>query len=207
MKEEWRRQVRSDRKRDIKPTIDISLHDAIYRLSYITRTPVKDVCEAICVYGINSSAIRGKLAVYFRRNIRINNTLYNGNLDRKQITKRTSNGVCERISLRLSKDDHEVVNALAYGLDCSTSRACALLLEQGMKDFDFVDNYVRKHLEDSLDDKRLQELKKVMRYVSGKDAEIDSWASLLSAIVDEVKKPVSSTKELVSEFLINTWNK
>ncbi|MFF3150633.1 hypothetical protein ACFVRU_55310, partial [Streptomyces sp. NPDC057927] len=164
MKEKWQRQVRSDKKTDIKPTIDVNLHDAIYRLSYITRTPVKDVCEAICIYGMNSSVIRGNLALYFRRNIRINNTLYNGSLERIQVNKRTSNGVCERISLRLSKNDHEVVKALAYGLDCSTSRACAMLLEQGMTDFEFVDGYVRKHLEDSLDDKRLKELKKVMRY-------------------------------------------
>ncbi|MCM3176307.1 hypothetical protein [Cytobacillus horneckiae] len=54
MIEEKKRKTRSDKKKDIKPTINIKLHECINRLSYITNTPVKDVGVHICMAELES---------------------------------------------------------------------------------------------------------------------------------------------------------
>lgn len=198
------RKRRSDKKRDVKPTIDVNLKDAIYRLSFVTRTPVKEVCEELCLYSLNNRKIRDNISIYIRRDIRLGNTFFNGNKDREGLP--TSGQENERISLRLTSEVHEMVNVLAYGLDCSVSKACAMLLHEGMNDFEFVNQYVRKYLADSLDEHTLREVEKIISYVEKENGESkDSWAAVLSAMIDEVKKPVITAKEVVGEFLISTW--
>ncbi|MDA6082696.1 hypothetical protein OSJ97_24410, partial [Escherichia coli] len=59
------RKTRSDKKRDVKPTISIDLKNCIYRLSYITNTPVKDVIETICEKGLQSRKVMEYLSEYF----------------------------------------------------------------------------------------------------------------------------------------------
>lgn len=199
------RKRRSDKKRDVKPTIDVNLKDAIYRLSFVTRTPVKEVCEELCLYSLNNRNIRDNISNYIRRDIRLDNTFFNGKRDRKEMPIIAS-GDSERISLRLTSEVHEMVNVLGYGLDCSVSKACALLLHQGMNDFEFVNEYVRKYLADSLDEHTLREVEKIVSYVEKENGESkDSWAAVLSAMIDEVKKPVITAKEVVGEFLISNW--
>lgn len=198
------RKRRSDKKRDVKPTIDVNLKDAIYRLSFVTRTPVKEVCEELCLYGLNNRKIRDNISIYIRRDIRLGNTFFNGNKNREAFP--TSGEENERISLRLTSEIHEMVNVLAYGLDCSVSKACALLLHEGMNDFEFVNQYVRKYLADSLDEHTLREVEKIVSYVEKENGKSkDSWAAVLSAMIDEVKKPVITAKEVVGEFLVSTW--
>ncbi len=80
------RKRRSDKKRDVKPTIDVNLKDAIYRLSFVTRSPVKEVCEELCLYSLNNRKIRDNISVYMRRDIRLGSTFFNGNKELQQNT-------------------------------------------------------------------------------------------------------------------------
>lgn len=99
-----------------------------------------------------------------------------------------------------------MVNVLSYGLDCSVSKACALLLYEGMNDFEFVNEYVKKYLADNLDEHHLREVEKIVSYVEKENGENkDSWAAVLSAMIDELKRPVVTAKEFIGEFLINNW--
>ncbi|WP_245579618.1 hypothetical protein [Alteribacter aurantiacus] len=79
--EEKTRKVRSDKKRDVKPTIPFQLRECIYRLSYITNRPVKDVAEAICLYGLASKKVMEHLSKNFRRDFMGESTLYVGDLE------------------------------------------------------------------------------------------------------------------------------
>ena len=74
-----KRKVRSDKKRDVKPTISSNLKHCIYRLSYITSTPVKDVAETLCEKGLRSRKVMDYLSTYFRRDLKFANT------DRKSV--------------------------------------------------------------------------------------------------------------------------
>ncbi|HGE5798668.1 hypothetical protein [Bacillus thuringiensis] len=70
---EQERKVRKDKKVDIKPTISVDLKECIYRLSYITNKPVKDVALHICDYALHSKEIMEILSESFRRNLTIHN--------------------------------------------------------------------------------------------------------------------------------------
>lgn len=198
------RKVRSDKKRDVKPTVKVELKDAIYRLSYITQTPVKDVAERMIEYAIRNQSILNNLAHSFRRVVRINDTLYLGHIDNKRIDRR-EDGVCERLTSRLTSHDYETVSALAYALDVNPTRVCAVLLEASMRDFTFVNTYVSCYLKTQLTSSQMKELRSIMQYVNEDAEEQMSFTTLLSMIVDEVSAPVSRIKDAVSEFIINNW--
>lgn len=209
MGERATRKVRSDKKWSVQPTISKELKDCVYRLSYITDVPVKDVVEAICSNGIDSKKVMTHLSLNFRRDTRMNNTLYLGDFNRIPIKKRTAPGQSERVSTRVNSDMHESLKVLAYSLDCSTARACALLLDASVRDADFVNRFVKEYLEKNVDDERMNELKKVLKYVKANNPfeEEISWAALLNHLIEEVRYGAEKVQETVSTFVINNWNK
>lgn len=142
MKRESGRKVRSDKKVDVKPTIAVELKDAIYELSYRTRTPVKDVCAEMVRYMMNDKQFIERLSEYFLRDVQFLNTLYIG--------RRTNNKMRvwqdfekERIMLRLTQHQYELLERLAYALGIRPTTACGLILDSGMRDSFFIKYYVK----------------------------------------------------------------
>ena len=198
------RKVRCDAKRDVKSTLPIELKDAIYRLAYLTHTPVMHVAELLFVHSIKDVEIIQKVALHFQRDVRINNTLYCGSLSNPSLSKRKSNSQTERIHFRLTKEAYEILTVFAYALGCSYSKASAILLETCVHEADFISQYVEQHLEKNLSSARMKELREFMRYVNG-EGDVHSWAALLSYIADEVKKPFKEVKGLVEDFVVHHW--
>jgi len=201
------RKVRSDKKRDVQPTVSKELKDCIYRLSYITDTPVKDVAEEICINGIQRNKVISHLSQNFRRDIRIDNTLYLGDSERVSVRKRTGPGQSERITIRFKSDMYERLSVLAFALDCSVSRATALLMDAAVREVDFVNEFVRGYLSEHVDERRMNELKKVLKYINSKNpyAEEVSWFVFLSYLMDEVKIHADKLQDAVSDFVIHKW--
>lgn len=199
-----RRKVRSDAKKDVKSTIPIELKDAIYRLSYLTNTPVMHVAELLFLHSVKNTEIIDYVATYFQRDIILNGTLYHGTLTNPSVSKQKYSGQTERIHFRLTREAYEVLAVFSYALGCSNSKACAVLLEECIHESDFINDYVEQHLTGNLSGDRMKELREFMQYVN-KGEEIHSWASLLSYIKDEVKKPFQNVKEVIGEFVIHHW--
>lgn len=84
-------------------------------------------------------------------------------------------------------------------------RACALILEECLYEATFVNQYVENYLEESVDPQKMRELRKFMQQINKNSVEKHSWTELLSYIVDEIKTPLVSTQEMVSDFVINFW--
>ena len=110
------RKVRSDKKREVKPTISIQLKDAIYIISYVTSTPVKDVAERICTDGLASKKVISSLSPRFRRTVRLANTLYMGDIKRPTLRRNNIAEKTDRISLRLLAPDYDNLSTLAFAL-------------------------------------------------------------------------------------------
>lgn len=206
---EVKRKVRNDRKRDIKPTVSIELKDCIYRLSFITDTPVKDVVEEILIAGSSRLKVISYLSQYFVRDIRIEHVIYFGHTDRTPIKKRSYTGDVERISTRVTQQMYESLSAFAYSMDCSVSRACALLIDATVRDTDFVNDFAKQYIEKNVDESRMKELKKVLSYINAGNPynERISWATLLTYLMDEVRVGAEKVQDTVSEFVINHWKK
>lgn len=156
------RKTRIDRKKDVKPTVSTELKDMICRLSYITQTPVKDVCEKIIRYAMNDEGILKVLSPYFVRDMRINQTLYIGSYDNS--ISRIIGGETNRVSMRITSQDYRELSDLAFTLDVRPARAATILLELGIKDFRFVNNYVKSYVHAPLDGKYKAEYSKILMY-------------------------------------------
>lgn len=204
------RKVRSDKKKDIKPTVSKELKDCIYRLSFITSTPVKDVIEEILIAGSANRKVISYISQHFIRTIKIGNSIYMGDVNRIPVSKMTASGKGERISTRVTVQMHEDLSALAFALGCnSVSRACALLLDATVRDTEFVNDFARQYIEKNVDEERMRELRKVLKYINTGNPyeERISWASLLTYLMDEVKTGAEKVQDTVSGFVINHWKK
>ncbi|MEK3935900.1 hypothetical protein MKY41_11285 [Sporosarcina sp. FSL W7-1349] len=201
------RKVRSDKKRDIKPTVTKELKDCIYRLSFITDTPIKDVIEEILIAGSTNRKVISYLSRYFLRDVKIGNSIYLGDSDRMPVSKRTPNEKGERISTRVTESMHDSLSAIGYAMGCSVARATTLLLDATVRDTEFVNEFARTYIEANVDEKRMKELKKVLAYINAGNPydERISWASLLTYLMDEVRIGVEKVQDTVTEFVVNHW--
>lgn len=201
------RKVRSDKKTDVKPTVLNALANTIERLSFITKTPIWSVIEKICINGIGQKKVVSYLSQNFRRTVRIENTLYLGDINRVSVKKRMPAGETVRLSTQFKADMIEKLAVLAYALNCSVARACALLLDASLRDGDYINEFVRGYLEENIDEERMKELKKVLKYINTDNPyeEEFSWASLLSYMIDEVKDSALKIQDTVTEFIVHHW--
>ena len=200
------RKVRSDKKRDVSPTIQLELKDTIYRISYVINTPVKDIVESICIFGMNSRNVITILSKYFKRNVKFQNTLFMGHLDNPSI-KRFEKGVkTERIGTRFKQHDYETLVTLAFALDVTPSRAAALLLDTSIRHSDFVNSYFQQYLSKNIDYNRMVELKKIIAFINDNNPYDDSvsWLALVSYIYAEIKDSTLSFNDTLNDF-IDKW--
>lgn len=195
---------RSDKKRDVKPTLKLDLKDAIYRLSNITYTPVKDVCPSLCMFVIKDRNTIEHLSQFFKRDLLFDNTMFRGHVTNKTISKRI-NVPGERVTIRFSQSEYSAIALLAFSLDCTVSRATAILLEISMSQARFVNAYIKEFLQHELSESQMREFKEILRYINRNGESHHSWASLLAHVVDEVGSPVNRIKEAISSFIDLNW--
>jgi len=197
------RKERSDKKIDLKPSIDSTLKESIARISYITDTPIKDVAATLIHQGLLSRKILDQLSVHFRRPLRINNTIFTGDLERISLRTTRAKDPLVRVTTRISKHTYENLSSLAYSLDVEPGRAAALLLSTAIRDSELVNIYIRNYVKDHLDERRMAELKKVLRYINYNNPyeEKVSWFVFLSDIYNQLKTGKSSLAETADLFL------
>ena len=197
------RKVRSDKKRDVKPTISTNLKDCIYRLSYVTNTPVKDVAEIICAKGLQSRKVIEYLSNYFRRNLMFASTIYYGDLDRESLQRKYQKGKNERITIRFTQTIYEDIYKLSNALDVTPSKATALLLDASVRNTNLLNAFVKNHLHKHLDHNRMKELKAILKYINKNNpySEEISWFALISMLIEEFKDSTSSIKEIIHSWI------
>jgi hypothetical protein len=199
---EKKRKTRSDKKKEVKPTLPLKLRECIYRISYITNTPVKDVAEYLCESGITSRKVMDHLSQHFRRDIRLLNTLYLGDLERPSLQKKTKEKK-ERVTIKFSQGTYENISILSYALDVTPTKATMLLLEASVKNADFINQYVEDHLGSYITEGKIKELKKVLKFINDNNPyeEEFSWTHLISYFFDELKHGSSSVKNAINEWV------
>lgn len=208
MKTGQSRKVRSDKKVEVKPTLLIELKECLYRLSYITNTPVKNIAAHICEKGLSSMTVLDYLSKSFRRSVHIGSTLYMGDLERPSLQKKMSAGETGKITIKFSQKTYDTICVLAFGLGVTPTRATALLINAAIYYSDFADTYVRKHVEEQLDASRKKELRKVLQFINASSdyEQKVSWASFLSVIYDDFLTGNNTISDSIQEFL-DRWKK
>lgn len=197
------RKVRSDKKRDVKPTVHLSLYECVSRLSYITNTPIKDVAEYLCLSGLHSVAVIEDLSELFRRDYQFKNTLFIGEMN--HTTKRVVRGagVKKRISIRFQQSAHDKIADLAYSLDMTISSTVSLLLDKSIMHTQILDRYITKHVTASLDPGRKKQLKEVISYIRKDNPHANeiTLTRLIGYIIEEFMDNTINAKKAVEKWL------
>ncbi|MDQ0273479.1 hypothetical protein J2S17_005411 [Cytobacillus purgationiresistens] len=200
--EEKKRKVRSDKKRDVKPTVNQQLHECIYRLSYITNNPVKDVGVHICLAGIESKKVIELLSNSFRRNYRMGQTVYFGELEHAGIQIQKE-GIRKRLTLRFVQASYDQIADLAYALDVTPSSATAILLDAAVRNTEVVNEYLREYVEENLDKNRVRELKEVLQFINKNnpyDEEI-TLTMLVSYLFEDFMDSTRNISKVIGEWI------
>jgi len=197
------RKIRSDKKRDVKPTISSNLKDCIYRLSYITNTPVKDVAETLCEKGLQSRKVIEYLSECFRRDYQFFNTVYIGDWGRESLQKKYQSGKNERITIRFTQATYESIFSLSRALDVTPSKATALLLNASVRNTNLLNAYVKLYLHNHIDESRMKELKQVLKYINKSNPynEEISWFALLAMIFEDVKESTGNVRNTIHNWM------
>lgn len=200
---ETKRKVRSDRKKDVKPTVDIELYECVSRISHITKTPIKDVGEIFCKHGLYSKKVIDNLSQYFRRNIQFNNTLYMGNREllSERVTRKPSENRT-RITIRFRQEVYDHISDLAYALDRTVSTTVAMLLDAAIRNTDILNQYVGEYVDEVLDDNRKKELRHVLKYIN-KNNPYEDEVTLYHLINNIMDKAVDKT--INARIAIDSW--
>lgn len=199
-----KRKTRSDKKRDVKPTISLELKNCIYRLSYVVNIPVKNIVEVMCEKGLQSRPVIEYLAQFFRRDYQFLSTIYMGDYDRESLQNKWQPGKNERVATRFSSETYEKINDLSDALDVTPSKATSLLLDASVRNADLLNTYIEGFLKsEDVDSRRLDELNKVFSYLKKNNPynEELTWYSILSMLYDEVYESTTNIKDSVHNWL------
>lgn len=179
-----RRKIRSDKKKQIRPSLNLEIYESIYRLSTITRRPVKDICEILILHGLKSDEILVSLSQYLKRNIQVKNSIYRGHIDNEPLYDVYTDARRNRVSFTLQMETYDLLYTMAYCFGVSVSKMAAVLLFESLIDIDFIESFLESYL-DSLNDTRKRELRKLLKYIQSETAQNFTLADLLAYLVEQ----------------------
>lgn len=200
------RKTRSDKKRDMRPTVAQELYECIDRLSYITNTPQKSISLKLCQVALISTPIIEELSVFFLRDYwSTAHSLYPGHYDRERYSVTRAAGR-KRLTIRPSQNEYACIERLAFSLSITPHATASILIEKALQSVSIVDALVSSRMQHDLDQNRLRELREVFRFINGhqKPGEKISFAAFMSLVYDHIKiASKSAGKKIVTQ--INDW--
>lgn len=139
------RKPRSDKKRDVKPTVSINLKKQLKTFAELCNEPVKDVAEKLCKDGATSKVIIDDICKWFRKNYLYSNTLVVGDAERPKL-KVNIVGESDTVTFRLKRDDYDVLDDLAHALDLTPTTTAGVLIKVTLYNVEFMQQYAHDHL-------------------------------------------------------------
>lgn len=135
------RQIRSDKKVDVKPTMSITLKNQLYNFADRCNEPVKDIAERLCVQGMVSGDVMEEMCKWLRRDYFYKNTHVMGYMERPKL-KIKSNGETNKVTMRLKQTDYDKLSELAYALDITATSTAAVLIRMASKNDSFMTAFI-----------------------------------------------------------------
>jgi len=135
------RQLRPDKKVDVKATMSLSLKNQLYEFAELCNVPVKDISERLCINGATSSHIVDQLSKWMRRDYVYLTSLVLGDTERPKL-KLTSKEETGRVSIRFKQKDYDQLCELAHALDLTPSSAVTVLIRVCTKNNAFMPGFI-----------------------------------------------------------------
>ena len=139
------RKTRSDKKRDVKPTVSINLKSQLKTFAELCGEPTKDVAEKLCLDATTSKVIIDSMAKWFRKNYLYNNTIVVGDAERPKL-KVNIIGESDTVTFRLKQNDFDKLDDLAHALDLTPTTTAGVLFKVTLYNVEFMQQYAHDHL-------------------------------------------------------------
>lgn len=139
-----RRLTRSDKKKDVKPTISENLKTTLYKFCELSNKHVKDVAEELCVIGCKSEFVISEMRNLFRRDYKWNETVTfgNPNIPRIKVTTSPDKG---KVTIKFKQKDYDQIADFAYCLGITPTTACAVLIMNTLSNRRFMQWYLANY--------------------------------------------------------------
>lgn len=208
-KKEPKRQVRSDKKREVKPTLSIKLKKEVERLGFILDVPIKDLGVYLFDEGVHNKDVIEKLSVYFVYDacLHVENTLFYGH-DEHEIPTLFEDEPTDRISIRFPQRQYGDVQLLAELMDVTPSRAVAVLLDSAIRHVDIIEKLLEsngKRME--LNDEVERQLRKFVKFVNKDNPYKPKWNKVFMELLKGANDGMENLKAIRERRLArNTIN-
>ena len=136
------RKTRSDKKKDVKPTLTVKSKRQLYKFCELCELPVKVVAEQLCEKACTSSLILDDINGWFRRDYFCAPAIHKGYPERPRL-KLIFHEETEKVNMRLRQTTYDQLCDLAYALDLPPTTTAAVLIKMTMKNREFMFEYVR----------------------------------------------------------------
>lgn len=162
------RKVRTDKKRDVKPTISYYVKESLYDYSSIIEEPVKDAAEKLVEVGLKSETILLLFQPIMIGNYRLENRFFIGN--RPLPVKIYYRGATGKVTIKFNQETYEQLRNLAFAIGHPPTSTAALMIRKTLYSYDFMEYFIERHL-DYLDNRRKVELQRFLREMRQIDRE------------------------------------
>lgn len=198
IKNKRKRKVRTDKKREVRPTISIKLKEQIERLGFILDMPIKDLGVTLFDEGIRNKDVIELLSVYLTEEacLEVDGTLYYGHTE-YEIPTHFEGESTDRISLRFPQRNYSDVQLLSRLMDVTPSRAVAVMIDSAIRHIDIIELLLQNHNKRmSLGEEVEKELKNLVRYINRDNPYRRSWNKLLLDFMTvDVPKKISNRRQ------------
>ena len=187
--------------RDVKPFVDVKTKDFIYKLSFITGMSVKQICRDLYYRGIEDG-LGMELSPCFKRDLHIDGYSFKGDRYAKKFEPYSSN--IERIAMKINDKSYEYAYNLAFATGSSISKVVSYAIEKSMKDFEFLDQYIKQFLIENVDTDKRNILLEIVNVINKDYVEEDlTIASLLMHLTDEHRRLEDGITSVLNEVVIS----
>lgn len=189
------RKTRSDKRLQVAPTVPTVLKEKVECLSTILGAPVKLIGEALCYEGVHIIEVIDLLSPHFVKSVRIENSIFFGNPDKKPMGNYT--GRTGRINIRFTQTNYSDIELLADLMDCTPSRATALLIDASIRCSYVVETIVRDYnYKESLSNGDIERLNKLMNWIANDNPYKDfKWGDGMKLIAANAERGILQTRK------------
>lgn len=139
------RKVRSDKKRDVKPTVSMYIRNNICELSSIIGISAGDAGLSLISKGFHSDDVMRQFQPLMISNFDIDNRIYVGNRENGPV-KINYRGSVAKVSIKFPADIYQDLRRLAYSIGLPPTTTAALMLKKAMFCMPFMDEQKRLYL-------------------------------------------------------------
>lgn len=143
MKEGKGRKVRSDKKRDVKPTISTFVKESLYYYAYLVGLPVKDAAYLLIKKGLRDDVVLQQFRHLFISNFHIENRLYIANREDGpvKVNYRGTNG---KVTIKFTNETYEELRKLAFAIGLTPTTTAALMLRKTLFTPEFMEEHIKQ---------------------------------------------------------------